>query len=182
MLQCVHQHETSQGLPVSGAHGNTGGLFGSFPIHLYTSISQSLYRNCQFPWKEQPPSSSSAWGPNKGATNTHLPAQQRLFKGSAVQRPLWPLGNLGYPGQPATATHWRHNTSHLAMLASLGKSIHYLLLGKKPTFSVDFRVTKESICFSSWIFNLIGCRTPQNIDRIPSMKGALPSCWRKTGK
>lgn len=75
-----------------------------------------------------------------------------------------------------------HNMSYLAMLPSLGKFTCYLLLGKKSTFSVDFRVTKEGICFSSWIFNRMGCRTPQNIERIPSMNGVLPSRWRKTVK
>lgn len=92
---------------------------------------------------------------------------------------LQPLGNLGYATiSQISHSLWSHlhelswNISHPPFLTC------YLLLGNKPTFSVDFNVTKEGICFSSWIFKRIGCRTPQNIDKIPSINGLLPSrCW-----
>lgn len=118
-------------------------------------------------------------------THTPLSGQQKFLKGSAVQQPPWPLGNLGHPVQPGIsieATTWAILQWAILLSSSLGKFIHYLLLGKNPIFSVDFRVTNEGICFSSWIFNRIGCRTPQNIERIPSMNGAPPPCWRKTVK
>lgn len=62
----------------------------------------------------------------------------------------------------------------------LQKLLFYLLLGNKPSRSGDFIVTKGGICFSSWIFNRMGCRTPQKIDRIPSIVGLLPSGWTKS--
>lgn len=158
-----------------------GGFFGLllyFYVHQFPSPCTGIVSSHD---KEQPPPASQPEGQTQLLqTHTFLPSRS-CWKALLYSNHhgLWGIWDIQcrqpYP-------HWSHNVSYLVMLASLGKFVRYLLLGNKPTFSVDFRVTKEGICFSSWIFNRIGCRTPQNIERIPSMNGVLPSRWRKTVK
>lgn len=164
-----------------------GGVFCKF---LYIYISQYLRGDTQYK-QEQPPSLSHlflSWKPDKDGTKM---LQRCIFLPSSSCWKSTPVtlgtqyccasDHHGLCGiwdiQPAISTEV---TYELSWITSLPPSYgSYLLLGNKPTFSVDFKVTKEGICFSSWIFNRIGCRTPQNMDKMPSINGLLPSCWEK---
>lgn len=176
-------------------HGGGVCVFCKF---LYLYISQYLRGNTQYRHEQLPPLSQLlSWKPEKDGTKmlqrcicpaAAVESPQQLLKvhtsytGHTVLLCKWPpqpLWNLGYT---ASHIHWSH-LHELSWNTSLPPSYgSYLLLGNKPTFSVDFRVTKEGICFSSWIFNRIGCRTPQNMDKMPSINGLLPSCWEKKKK